>query len=353
MTSVPAYPPATKFFDNGMDRFLADGGHYRELLKAREQITDWESWPGTWTALAHETERRGEQALKAGRKVTAAGEFSRAAVYFHFAQYLLHHDLVLKKELHDEKNRVFMRGAHLLRNPVEKVSFPFRGIEVTAYLRRPAGVSNPPVAICIGGADTTKEDYLTFSDLCMERGLATFAFDGPGQGDTFFKMKMIPDFEACIIAAIDYLETREEIDARRIGIVGRSLGGYLAPKAAAVEPRIKALACWGVKYDAKDLPRRSGVVLTTMLTMAGCETLEEGIEFYKFMDLAGQVENIKCPTFVTHGGRDQMPIAGAYRFIDELPNKPEVMIWDDSIHCCHDRSHIMRPAMADFLVEKL
>jgi 2,6-dihydroxypseudooxynicotine hydrolase len=353
MTSVPVYPPASKVFDGGMDRFLADGGHYRELIKLRDKIIDWDAWPHVWAELADETEARGDEALKVGRKLTAAAEFSRAAIYYHFSQFVLQDDLVLKKKLHDEKNRVFMRGAHLMRDPIEKVSFPFRGIEITAYLRRPAGVSNPPVVVCLGGADTTKEDYLDFSNLCMERGLATFAFDGPGQGDTFFKMKMIPDFEAAVMAGIDYLETRQEVDATRIGIVGRSLGGYLAPKAASVDPRIKALACWGVKYDAKDLPRRTGVVARTMLTMAGCETVEQGAEFYKFMDLEGHVQNIKCPTFVTHGGLDAMPIAGARRFIEELPTKAETMLWDDSIHCCHDRSHIMRPAIADFLMQNL
>jgi 2,6-dihydroxypseudooxynicotine hydrolase len=353
MTPPPAYPPASKFFDSGMDRFVADGSHYRDLVNLRAQILDWDTWPRAWAALAEETEQRGEETLQKGRKLTAAREFARAALYYHFGQYVLQDDLVLKKQLHDHKNRVFMRGAHLLNDPIEKVSFPFRGIEVTAYLRRPAGVSNPPVAICLGGADTTKEDYLNFSDLCMERGVATFAFDGPGQGDTFFKMRMIPDFEACVMAAIDYLETREETDKNRIGIVGRSLGGYLAPKAASVDPRIKALACWGVKYDAKDLPGRKGVVARTMLTMAGCETVEQGVEFYRFMDLDGHVQNIKCPTYVTHGGLDAMPVAGAYRFIEELPTKPEVMIWADSIHCCHDRAHIMRPAIADFLAENL
>lgn len=353
MTLPSGYPPASKFFDGGMDRYLADGAHYRDLVRLRAQITDWDAWPRAWTALAEETEQRGGQTLLAGRKLSAAGEFARAALYYHFAQYLLQEDLDLKKTLHDHKNRVFMRGAHLLRDPIEKVGFPFRGIEISAYLRRPAGVSNPPVVICLGGADTTKEDYLDFSNLCMARGLATFAYDGPGQGDTFFKMRMIPDFEATVSAAIDYLQTREEIDARRVGIVGRSLGGYLAPKAAAVDDRIRALACWGVKYDAKDLPRRNGVVTRTMLTMAGCATIEEAVEFYRFMDLAGHVQNIKCPTFVTHGGLDPMPVEGAYRFIEELPTTPEVLIWDDAVHCCHDRAHIMRPAMADFLREHL
>lgn len=353
MASQLDYPPTRKILEDGMDRFIADGAHYRDLMKLRETITDWTKWPHAWATLARETEQRADENLGMGRKLTAAREFARSALYFHMAQYVLQDDLVLKKELHDHKNRVFMRGAPLMLSPIERVTFGFRGIQIAAYLRRPAGVSNPPIVICLGGADTTKEDYLDFSNLCIERGVATFAFDGPGQGETFFDMLMIPDWEACVVAAVDYLETRPEIDATRIGIVGRSLGGYLAPKAASVEPRIKALACWGVKYDAKDLPRRTGLAAASMVALAGLKTLDEAVEFYRFLDLEGHVQNIKCPVYVTHGGLDAMPVEGAYRFIEELPTKPEVMIWADSGHCCHDRSHIMRPAMADFFMQKL
>jgi 2,6-dihydroxypseudooxynicotine hydrolase len=353
MASQFDYPPAQKVLEDGMDRFLADGAHYRDLMKLRAKITDWKAWPDAWAALAEETELRGNATLEAGRKLTAAEEFARAALYFHMAGYVLQDDIDMKRKLQSEKNRVFMRGAHLMLSPIERVMFPFRGIQIAAYLRCPAGVSNPPVVICIGGADTTKEDYLDFSNMCIDRGVATFAFDGPGQGETFFKMLMIPDFEASVVAAIDYLETREEVDADRIGIVGRSLGGYFAPKAASVEPRIKALAAWGLKYDATDLPTRTGLGPSSMRAMAGVETVAEMVEFYKFMTLEGHVQNIKCPVFVTHGGLDVMPIEGAYRFMRELPTKAETMIWDDSKHCCHDRSHIMRPGMADFFAKKL
>ena len=71
-----------------------------------------------------------------------------------------------------------------------------------------------------------QEDYLIVADHCMRRGLATLAFDGPGQGETMFEMRWRTDFERAIIAVIDYLEGRPEIDRARIGIVGRSMGGF-------------------------------------------------------------------------------------------------------------------------------
>ena len=41
-------------------------------------------------------------------------------------------------------------------------------------------------------------------------------------------------------AVVDYLETRSDVDLSRIGIWGVSLGGYFAPRAAALEKKIKA-----------------------------------------------------------------------------------------------------------------
>ncbi|WP_168213069.1 MULTISPECIES: S9 family peptidase [unclassified Bradyrhizobium] len=345
---------AKAVIDKGIDRFLADGVHYRDLINIREKVGDWNDWPVVWSSFAAEAEKRGEASLAQNAKLTAASEFARSAIYYHYAQYLLYDDIALKKRIHDKKTAVFLRAAPLFESPVERVEVPFDGIKLAGYFRRPAGVSNPPVVICIGGLDTTKEDYLDFSDECIRRGLATFAFDGPGQGETLFEMRLRPDYEKSVSAVIDYLESRIEIDSSRIGIVGRSMGGYYAPKAAAVDKRIKALACWGVLYRLYGLPEKQGNSRKALLYISGSETMEEAVEFYKFLDLKGYADKITCPTFVTHGGLDmQTPIINAEELIAEVKGPVETLIWDDAIHCCHDRSHIMRPAMADFLVRNL
>jgi 2,6-dihydroxypseudooxynicotine hydrolase len=120
-----------------------------------------------------------------------------------------------------------------------------------------------------------------------------------------------------------------------------------------VDSRIKALACWGTLYDRKDLANRKAIYTVPAMAMSGTKTIEDATKFYEFMDLTGHVQNIKCPVFLTHGGLDIIPLEHAYRFLKELPSEAETMIWDDAIHCCHDRSHIVRPGMADFFLQNL
>ena len=83
----------------------------------------------------------------------------------------------------------------------------------------------------------------------LRRGMATFTFDGPGQGETWFQGGMIVDFERATSAVIDYLDKLSQVDANRLGVFGPSMGGYLAPRSAACDTRIKACTFAGGMYD--------------------------------------------------------------------------------------------------------
>jgi len=80
------------------------------------------------------------------------------------------------------------------------------------------------------------------------------------QGETLFEMRWRTDFERAVIAVIDYLEGRPEIDRARIGIIGRSMGGFYAPKTAAIDKRIKAVVAWGAMYHLRNLAEVRQVV---------------------------------------------------------------------------------------------
>jgi 2,6-dihydroxypseudooxynicotine hydrolase len=92
----------------------------------------------------------------------------------------------------------------------------------------------------------------------LARGLATIAIDGPGQGESEYELPIEPAYEKVATAAVDYLRTREDVDAARIGLFGVSLGGYYAARAAAYERRLKAVVALAGPYrfdlDWDELP---------------------------------------------------------------------------------------------------
>lgn len=71
--------------------------------------------------------------------------------------------------------------------PQEPVEIGFRDIKMPSYLRLPIAAKKPPLVVLLGGLDTTKEEQMVINDLCVSRGLATLTFDGPGQGETFYR----------------------------------------------------------------------------------------------------------------------------------------------------------------------
>ena len=346
---------ANEILTHGIHRFLADGVQYRDLLDIGKAIEKWSDWCPVWSDYAAAAVKRGEGALAARARATAASEFVRASIYYHYAQNVFFDDLTVKRAAQQLKIDNFKRAAILLDPPLERVEIPFDGTFIPGYLRLPKGVAKPPCVLLLGGLDTTKEDYISLNNLCVERGLATFAFDGPGQGEMAWTTRWRPDFERAIYAVLDYLETRREIDPGRIGLIGRSLGGHYGPKAAAGDSRLKAVVAWGACYEMIPINQLPKMFREGWLFMTGESSIEAAEKrLDQARTLEGIAPNIKCPLLIVHGGLDKWtPLPQALRLAAEVSGPVEKLIWDDSIHCCHDRSHIVRPAMADYLARHL
>src|SRR5262249_52406003 len=91
-------------------------------------------------------------------------------------------------------------------------------------------------------------------------GSPALIFDGPGQGRVLIEQGLYfrPDWEAVITPVVDWLLTRPEVDPRRVALMGRSWGGYLAPRAATGEHRLAALIADAAQYTPGN--RRTGLL---------------------------------------------------------------------------------------------
>jgi 2,6-dihydroxypseudooxynicotine hydrolase len=249
-----------------------------------------------------------------------------------------------------------MANAHRLLDPTaERLELDFDGGVMVGNLRRPPGVDRPPVVLLIAGLDSTKEEFFAVENLFLARGMATCSLDGPGQGETGYTLKIRPDFEAPVAAALDVLCARSDLDGARVGMLGVSLGGYYAARAAAFEPRIRAVVISGGPYDYGELIReRAPHSFATFAHNSGTSgSKEETYAFAARLSLQGVLGNLTQPMVVVFGKRDRLiPWQHAARVAEEAPNA-DLWMFDEGNHVCMNITYRWRPQAADWLGERL
>jgi 2,6-dihydroxypseudooxynicotine hydrolase len=187
------------------------------------------------------------------------------------------------------------------------------------------------------------------------RGMATLAFDGPGQGEAEYEQPIRGDFEAPVRAVVDWLELRRDVDTARIGCWGVSLGGYYAPRAAAYEPRIRACISISGPYDWAELwdelPRLTREAFRFRSHKA---TDEAAREHARGLTLRDAARRIRCPLLLVGGRLDRLvPWRHAERIAREAAGPVEVLRVEDGGHNANDRPHRYRSRSADWMAERL
>ena len=96
------------------------------------------------------------------------------------------------------------------------------------------------------GLDSTKEETDAYEAPFLARGIATLVFEGPGQGEAQYDFPIRGDYEVPVKAVLDYIGTRRDLDAARIGMWGVSLGGITPlarrPSTSASRPASRSAA---------------------------------------------------------------------------------------------------------------
>ena len=234
-------------------RLVADGVDANDIQSVRHRVSSWNDWPGAWACIADSHLALAESRLAEGAGVTAGEAFVRASLCFHVGQVVAFHNPDQKRALQAKKEAAFRKAAPLLLPPAERLEIEHENITLPGYLRLPAAGGGPfGCVLLVPGLDSTKEDFISLSEMCVRRGLAAFAYDGPGQGEVRQNAALREGYESSILSVFEALAQRAEIDGTRIGLLGRSLGGYYILRAAAANSRIAALAVFGGAYDLGD-----------------------------------------------------------------------------------------------------
>lgn len=338
-------------------RMYGDGIQPADLEEILTRCKSWDEWYRTVMEYCDRYERMAEERLAGGHSVSAGELYWRACIYAHYSQFYLFDCPNLRELGHHRKTELYRRAAPLFFPPAERLEIPFAEFTIPGYLRLPPDRTKPPCVVLIGGLDGTKEESFLFERMCLDRGMATFAFDGPGQGEMFFQTKIRGDFERFTSAVLDHLETRTDIDPLRFGVLGRSLGGHYAAKSAAHDERFQVCVCWGALYELQTYWEDMHPLSRLGFTYCSGETdPDKGKEALKIIDLAGWTEKIRCSLYIQHGMKDDLiPFSQALRLEKEAINAREVVTQyePEGNHCCHNLSHTTRYHLVDHLAKVL
>ena len=336
-------------------RFVANGVALTDFEEVTASIASWDDWCSAWSKRAAIHERMGREAL-AARKFLSAGEhLNRAAVYYHFGKFLFVHDLAQMRAAHERAVGCKREALPHLQPPGERVEIPYEGKFLFGILRKPAGVERPPVMIMAMGLDSTKEETEAYELPFLARGIATLAFDGPGQGEGEYDFAIRGDYEAVVKAVADFVEGRGDLATEQMGLWGVSLGGYYAPRSAAFEPRIKACISlagpynWSEAWDSlPDLTREAFRVRSKSTTM------EAAKRHAATLSLEGVADKITCPLYIVTGKLDRViPWRHAERLAREAKGPVELQLIEDGNHVANNRAYRWRVQSADWMAEQL
>lgn len=339
-------------------RFVVQGMDIGDIERTFARIETSTDWSREWARTGERHAGLAEEQLARGAFLSAGESFRRASLCHHIAQFLSFDDLEEKRRRQERKIALFERARPHLRPPVERVEVPFEGIRLPAYFRRPetaegkGGKGRFPCVVSIEGTDSTKEESISFGDEFLARGMATFSFDGPGQGETWYRMKMRPDYEKAVRAVIDFLAKRPEVDASRIGVVGRSFGGHLAPRSAAADPRIRACVAIGGYHDTTFYRWEEPLRRIRFQFICGTKTLEETQVLAREFTLAAK--RISCPVLVLHGGRDHgVPQEQAERILGACAGEKSLVVFEEGNHVCHNFAREVWALVSDWMRERV
>lgn len=348
------------------------GADIGECLSTAYRIEEgnFESWYTEWYKTAERIHALADESLSLGKRVSARESYLRASNYYRTAEFFLHGNPSDPRMLEtwNKSRSTFRQAIKLMDNIVEQVEIPYEGTNIEGYFYR-LDDSPRPTLIIHGGYDSTGEElYFGGALAALQRGYNCLTFEGPGQG-ALIREQQIPfrhDWEKVVTPVVDYLHTRREVDHKRIALMGISLGGILAPRAAAFEHRLAAcIANDGLfTFQFSEMGRRQGfgeglnnpemieniirevMKVNTNIRWAfenGMFTFQaksvfELIQKTEPFTLEGVAEKIKCPMLVCEAEADHFFAGQPKRLYDALTCEKTFMLFTEE-DCGEEHCH--------------
>lgn len=349
-------------------------GASRDLRSLAEQGDDagTEAFFNAWRQAAERLIAMGEADAALGRPFSAAAKHHRACAMLMTAERMQSPGFEPRRQAYARMLETFRRGVDLAGSPCEFIDIPWEGGSFPAiFAPAPGANATTPCMVFCNGLDSVKEMvWLSGAARAFaERGVSTLMIDQPGSGGALRLggHAAVVESERWAGAALDCLLARPDVDPRRIGVAGWSLGGFFAPRAAAFEPRFALCVAWGANHDWGELQqrrlRREGDrpvphYWNHVQWVWGTEDLDAFMRLAPRVTLNGVLDRIRVPFLVTHGANDrQIPLEYAQRTYEQAVNSPHRELVVHTVetggaeHVGADNLAIPRDLVADWVAE--
>ena len=359
---------------------LAMGGAIGEIDQANTQVRavasegadkGTESFFDSWGKMAERLVALGEEAQAAGHTLSASEKYLRATAYYMTAERMQRRDYEPRWTMYRTMLATMLRGIESGKLRWERVEIAYEGTNFPGIFIPGEGEGPRPTMVFCNGLDSVKEMIvLAIRDSFAKRGISVLAIDHPGVGEALRLngLYAIPDSKRWAGAAVDYLETRDDVDTDRIGMMGWSLGGYYSPRAACYEKRFKLCVAWGANHNWGELQRRRLAkegenpvphYWDHVMWVWGKDTLDDFMALMPQVTLNGHMQNMTVPFLVVHGANDrQIPIEYAHQSFDQAVNSPdrELKFFTDREggmeHVGADNMEPVRSYIADWIADR-
>lgn len=351
------------------------GATFGECYGVALGMREWnlEGWIASWDTLAREVEQQGDTALELGHTISAKESFLRATNYHHAAEYYAIIAGISHREFGMRCADCFEKAIPLLTHHAEVLSIRADTHAYPCYFFSPdsSGTPRPTVMLVSGIESCGEEQYFYGAISALRRGYNVLIFQGPGQTSM---LRIEPgshlrhDYEVPLQEALDYLETRTDVDHSRIALLGSGVGSYFAARAAVFDSRVKALmtnppfvnihriflALIGqratkVDVSLSDIHELPESILRTdmklfVLNMSrrfGVQRLQELIHATKQYTAEDLLYRIHCPTLCVYGDYAYPELEDqAGMFIERLGAEEKRSVRIPSLHVADAHDHV-------------
>lgn len=282
-----------------------------------------------------------------GRTVAARESFFIASLLYGSAQWPIFENSPENIAFNNKKVECYLKYAQYADHEVRRVEIPFGGKSLPGYLhlpnKRPS--AKLPCILAIDGMDGFKEMmHSLYGDRFLERGIASLAIDGPGQGECNVRGIHVTatNFKDAGRAALAWMRAQPELDPDRMAIFGVSFGSFWATQVASIDDRVKGCAVAYVCHEPGAntiFNMASPTFKLRFMYMAGYEDEDEFDRFAETLTLRGIGEQIKCPYLVIAGEDDELsPIEYTYELLETIKSPKQLLLYQAERHGLHSTS---------------